>query len=68
MSGRLALLRETCLVKVVLIVRLEVKGCDTIEQHSDIVAEESRRMAHAYVLYYLMLMVAEIVKVAVYRR
>ena len=38
---------------------------DIIELHTDISTEQFRRMAHAYVLYDVVLMVAKLVKIAI---
>ena len=60
-----SLFRKTGLAQVVLIIRFKVKCGDIIEQHTDISTEQFRRMAHAYVLYDFVLMVAKLVKIAI---
>ena len=59
---------ETCLAQIILVIRFKIQRCDIIEQHSDIASEYLPCMLHAYILYYLMLAVTELVKITVYLR
>ncbi len=60
-----SLFRKACLAQVVLIIRFKVKCGDIIEQHTDIATKQFRSMAHAYVLYYFVLMTTKLVKIAI---
>ena len=59
-------LREPRLAEVVLPVCLKIKGCDIIEQYTDSPSQNPLGVTHAYILDYLVLTVAQLVKVAVY--
>lgn len=61
-------LGKACPPQPVLIVRLEIKGCNIIEQDPDVPVKYLPCMQHAYVLHDLMLAVAELVQIAVYLR
>ena len=61
-----AFLRESRPAEVVLPVCLEIEGRDIVEQHTDNAAQYFPCVLHADILDYLMLTVAQFVKVAVY--